>query len=80
VGGIMRLVPVSDSKDDIAAISQLMIDSKKIAERNSSERESSKRFTFSFIIWLSSVAIIPVLTLENFPLLKELLTKQLGKH
>lgn len=79
VGGIMRLVPVRDNKDDIAAISQLMLDSKKIVERNT-VKDAALKFSFSFIVWLSTVAIIPVLILEYFPLLKEQLIQRLQQH
>jgi len=66
LGGLMRLIPVADDPNDFAKVSPLIRESE--SKKAVLKREEDKKLNdgFSFLLWLSVCAIIPVLTYSSF--------------
>eukprot|EP01041_Mallomonas_annulata_P003293 gene3293-6525_t len=63
LGGLMRLIPVSESENDFAKTSPLMASSKPITSHEIKDGLNDK---LSFMIWLSVCGIIPILVYSTF--------------
>mmetsp|Transcript_14213 Transcript_14213/g.23654 ORF Transcript_14213/g.23654 Transcript_14213/m.23654 type:complete len:1068 (-) Transcript_14213:64-3267(-) len=77
LGGLMRLVPVPDSANDFAVLSELMKANRKTVTESHKKRlakqgndgsssSSSSVFSFSMLLWFLVVTLLPVLTLQHF--------------
>lgn len=72
IGGLMRLIPASEDKENFAQLSPLIQkNSKRAEEASEAERRAGRDkegsgFSLSFFIWLLLVAIIPAATFNHF--------------
>jgi len=72
VGGLMRLIPAGENKENFADLSPLIQKNYKRAEeaseadRRAGRDKEGSGFSLSFFIWLLLVAIIPAATFNHF--------------
>jgi len=73
VGGVMRLIPVSDSTKDFAEMSELItanrakaMNGKRSTEKRKQDASSDDGFSFSFLVWFLLVTAIPVVVAHRF--------------
>mmetsp|Transcript_22674 Transcript_22674/g.22874 ORF Transcript_22674/g.22874 Transcript_22674/m.22874 type:complete len:1042 (-) Transcript_22674:604-3729(-) len=65
LGGLMRLIPVTENENDFAPVSELIkMAAPKDHTRGKEEKQSND--VFSFMVWLSVCAIIPVAAWVSF--------------
>lgn len=65
LGGLMRLIPVSENKRDFAVVSPLIKNSAAKSRRHNKEPRRSA-LSASFFVWLVVVTAIPVVTYHRF--------------
>jgi magnesium-transporting ATPase (P-type) len=68
LGGLMRLIPVSESIEDFAELSPLMRESYEKEKKLSDQRhkQSASRLSLSSLVWLATVGAIPVIAYQQF--------------
>lgn len=65
VGGLMRLIPIKDSDNDFAPI-EVSVEAARLRFHKSSKKLSSNFFSFTYLIWILVVTIIPVIVYNHF--------------